>query len=227
MEGSIQVQNYPLCPMTEEEMQALEKAIMDRKMEIQSKGTELPVRSRMTSRTSVPDSPKGASSRQGSSLAQDISENTICFTGSLSAKFIDLSSCYLLDQTGVISRQQIARQILLLKNVTRKLKQHFNSAFDTVYSKKELVLTQVQAWLRQLQQHSSYYEDSKYTESQFQLDPYENPELDLPKKDVTHHSSKENNIRKEKAKAQSSLPKYSSKDVAMEVIAPEFMVIEN
>ena len=144
IQGSILVSNYPLLPLPEEHVQALEKALAERKLQLEiedysdhlssipidtlptprSAGVESPQPGRMTpmsfsrntaSADSHGRSVKGSGDTRGGSPEKFESERKYRFMGSQSHKFIDIEECCLIDQRDVTTKIQTEVQILLIQ----------------------------------------------------------------------------------------------------------------
>ena len=66
--------------------------------------------------------------------------------GSRSYEFVDVASCLLYSQLEVTTRSQAKQQIVLLQEVVRKLKGHFNGIFDELYEFKNEKMRQINDW---------------------------------------------------------------------------------
>ena len=105
--------------------------------------------------------------------------------GSRSYEFVDVESCMLYSQTEVTTRSQAKQQIILLEEIVRKLKRHFNEKFDELYTFKEERMRQINDWrdsLRSVLHELGTFEDDEMKTLQARLEwtSLENPELDLP-----------------------------------------------
>ena len=91
----------------------------------------------------------------------------------------------LYSQTEVTTRSQAKQQIILLEEIVRKLKRHFNEKFDELYTFKEERMRQINDWrdsLRSVLHELGTFEDDEMKTLQARLEwtSLENPELDLP-----------------------------------------------
>ena len=83
------------------------------------------------------------------------------------------------------TRSQAKQQIILLQEVVRKLKRHFNEIFDQLYDFKDERMRQINDWREALKSVLNELditdgEEIKSLEKRLEWTPIENPELDLP-----------------------------------------------
>ena len=91
----------------------------------------------------------------------------------------------LYSQLEVTTRAQAKQQIILLQEVVRKLKNHFNKEFDLLYDFKTESMRQINDWrdaLKIVLNELGIVEgdEIKSLEHLLEWTPQENPELDLP-----------------------------------------------
>ena len=162
--------NYPMAPMTFEEQDSLEEVLKERELSQKVFNTAGELTGNVPS---LPPKP----GKQG-----DFDERIF---GSRSYEFVDVASCMLYSQTEVTTRSQAKQQIILLEEIVRKLKRHFNAEFDKLYSFKEERMRQINDWrdsLRSVLHELGTFEESEMKTLQARLEwtSLENPELDLP-----------------------------------------------
>ena len=119
------------------------------------------------------------------SPGKSIDEQDERILGSRSYEFVDVASCMLYSQLEVTTRAQSKQQIILLQEVVRKLKRHFNEEFDELYAFKEERMRQINDWRDALRSvlNELGISDGKEIDNLkhiLQWTPNENPELDLP-----------------------------------------------
>ena len=171
IQDQITVQNYPMAPMTFEEQDTLEEVLKERELskKVFSTAGELT--------GNVPSLPPKANK-----APEEFDERIF---GSRSYEFVDVESCMLYSQTEVTTRSQAKQQIILLEEIVRKLKRHFNEKFDELYTFKEERMMQINDWrdsLRSVLHELGTFEEDEMKTLQARLEwtSLENPELDLP-----------------------------------------------
>ena len=223
MNEKLTVSNYPLKPTTTEDDDRLEKVKEERRLALEIAGTSQEAttvaNATVSPTSSVPLSPatsaintdsrvmaKQSSSNKEAKMEGHSSQD-VRLLGSRSYEFVDISRCLLYPQLEVTTRSQARQQIILLQDVVRKLKHHFNIMFDELYQFKDDTMKQINSWANGLklvmgdivaqsktksgeQQHSSSVaKQGSDDKTDIDLDrhycwsPSENPELDLPVSD--------------------------------------------
>lgn len=168
----ISVANYPMAPMTFEEMDTLEEVLAERKLSKEVSKVAHDITG------NVPQLPL-----EPGKNPDDVDERVF---GSRSYEFVDVASCMLYSQLEVTTRIQAKQQMILLEEVVRKLKSHFNQQFDKLYTFKSEIMRQINDWRDALKSVLNELgmddcgEEIEKLEKKLQWTPQENPELDLP-----------------------------------------------
>ena len=160
-----------MAPMTFEEQDTLEEVLKERELSKKVFSTAGELTGNVPSLPPRPGKPP-----------EEFDERMF---GSRSYEFVDVESCMLYSQTEVTTRAQAKQQIILLEEIVRKLKRHFNEKFDALYAFKEERMRQINDWrdaLRSVLHELGTFEEDEMKTLQARLEwtSLENPELDLP-----------------------------------------------
>ena len=190
------VSNFPLHVMTEDEQRRLEDTKAERRVELtllketaELRGGPAQVSAANSGRSSVaqPASPSSRSVTPSSSnMAADRAAETQSnedsrheLLGSRSYLYIDIDSALLVPQMEITTQKQSQQQVILLKDVVRRLKMFFNKRFDELFRDKEEAFEKITALNERL--------DSVLAELRLEEDILrpswnadEKPEMDLP-----------------------------------------------
>ena len=225
MKEKLTVSNYPLKPTTIEEDDQLECVKEERRLALEISGTSqdpnvtsaqgsssssVPLATAVPSANNTESKIKPKQGSMGKDAKIEVNApQDVRLLGSRSYEFVDISSCLLYPQLEVTTRSQARQQIILLQEVVRKLKHHFNIMFDELYQLKDDTMKQINSWGNSLKivmgdieaqskstqdedAHTSSGMDDKYSsDDKMDIDldrhycwsPSENPELDLPVSD--------------------------------------------
>ncbi len=164
--------------MTFDEIDELDTVMEERKLalEVAKNATPGP----------MTQTPRESSTNSANSMAvYDQLQKDFRLFGSRSYEFVDVASCMLYSQMEVTTRTQARQQIVLLQEVVRNLKMHFNKGFDEQYKLKAEVMRQINDWrdsLKSVLMELGTMDDEERTSLEKRIDwsPSEDPELDLP-----------------------------------------------
>ena len=187
------VSNFPLHVMTEEEQRRLDDTKAERRLELSllKDTAELrgagQVSAANSGRSSVAQlaSPSSRSVTPGSNTGDRAGETQSSedskheLLGSRSYLYIHIESALLVPQMEITTQKQSQQQVILLKDVVRRLKMFFNKKFDELFREKEEAFEKITALNERL--------DSVLAELRLEEDILrpswnadEKPEMDLP-----------------------------------------------
>lgn len=219
----ISVANYPMVPMDNQELDTLEEVMAERKLSKEVSKTAEFVTGAAPRLPKDPAKPK----EEG-----DVDERLF---GSRSYEFVDVASCLLYSQLEVTTRSQAKQQIVLLQEVVRKLKGHFNGIFDELYEFKNEKMRQINDWREALKSVLNELgildgEEIRSLEKRLEWTPIENPALDLPPLvedggDPVQEEEEDEEAKKKKEKSE----KQNEKEFEVEgdILKPEFMATKS
>ena len=191
MNDDLIVRNYPLFPLSDKDREELTKAMEERDViKENEKYFHQDISALDTPRSPRVNKTRSMSPRPQSQNNNNNNESSFNkhLSGSLSYECVDIESCRLIDQLDVTTRIQTNIQMVLLKNVIRKLKEAFNKEFEEVFVMKGVFLDQIHDWLERLEEfeiedkgkEKGLKKSSAYEKTKFRWSAKENPELDLP-----------------------------------------------